>query len=126
MSVPRDAAEPADKGDGSGGAVTGALSDPAHVLARLGGSWTWLMASALATLMPGAPAGVLGLRNPLAVDVAGIVVLALPAESARTLTRLLGLWLGLLGLTETVVALGRRCVPHGTRPSTRVTPVSRA
>ncbi|WP_327313687.1 HdeD family acid-resistance protein [Streptomyces sp. NBC_01235] len=40
--------------------------------------------------------------------VAGIVVLALPTESARALTRLLGLWLVLLGLVEAVVALAWR------------------
>ncbi|MGQ4417930.1 HdeD family acid-resistance protein [Streptomyces sp. SAS_269] len=37
--------------------------------------------------------------------VAGIVVLVLPTESARALTRLLGLWLVLLGLVELAVAL---------------------
>ncbi|MFF3500826.1 HdeD family acid-resistance protein [Streptomyces sp. NPDC003247] len=40
--------------------------------------------------------------------VAGIVVLALPTESARALTRLLGLWLVLLGLAEVAVALAWR------------------
>ncbi|WP_418961223.1 HdeD family acid-resistance protein [Streptomyces tritici] len=40
--------------------------------------------------------------------IAGIVVLALPAESARALTRLLGLWLVLLGLAETAAALAWR------------------
>ncbi|MGW3680430.1 HdeD family acid-resistance protein [Streptomyces prasinus] len=40
--------------------------------------------------------------------VAGIVVLALPAESALALTRLLGLWLVLLGLAEAAVALAWR------------------
>ncbi|MFE5515157.1 HdeD family acid-resistance protein [Streptomyces sp. NPDC056529] len=40
--------------------------------------------------------------------VAGIVVLALPAESARVLTRLTGLWLVLLGLAETALALAWR------------------
>ncbi|MFC8194232.1 HdeD family acid-resistance protein [Streptomyces sp. NPDC060006] len=40
--------------------------------------------------------------------VAGIVVLALPSESARALTRLLGLWLVLLGLAETALALAWR------------------
>ncbi|MEV7891607.1 HdeD family acid-resistance protein [Streptomyces sp. NPDC002817] len=40
--------------------------------------------------------------------VAGIVVLALPAESARALTRLLGLWLVLLGLAEALVAFAWR------------------
>jgi uncharacterized membrane protein HdeD (DUF308 family) len=40
--------------------------------------------------------------------VAGIVVLALPAESARALTRLLGLWLVLMGLAEAAAALAWR------------------
>ncbi|MEU4269721.1 HdeD family acid-resistance protein [Streptomyces sp. NPDC026092] len=40
--------------------------------------------------------------------VAGIVVLALPTESAQTLTRLLGLWLVLIGLAEAAVALAWR------------------
>ncbi|MER6070223.1 DUF308 domain-containing protein [Streptomyces sp. NPDC001817] len=40
--------------------------------------------------------------------VAGIVVLALPAESARALTRLLGLWLVLLGLVELAAAFAWR------------------
>ncbi|MER5842133.1 HdeD family acid-resistance protein [Streptomyces prasinus] len=51
--------------------------------------------------------------------VAGIVVLALPAESARALTRLLGLWLVLLGLAEAVVALAWRAAlrkAHATGP----------
>lgn len=39
---------------------------------------------------------------------AGIVVLALPTESAQFLTRLLGLWLVLLGLAEGAVALAWR------------------
>ncbi|GKQ34049.1 hypothetical protein ALMP_06000 [Streptomyces sp. A012304] len=40
--------------------------------------------------------------------VAGIVVPALPSESARALTRLFGLWLVLLGLFETAVAFAWR------------------
>ncbi|MGW2617493.1 HdeD family acid-resistance protein [Streptomyces sp. NPDC001500] len=40
--------------------------------------------------------------------VAGIVVLALPTESARALTRLLGLWLVLLALVEAAVAFAWR------------------
>ncbi|MCX5336420.1 MULTISPECIES: HdeD family acid-resistance protein [unclassified Streptomyces] len=51
--------------------------------------------------------GVVMLVAVLAV-VAGIVVLALPAESARALTRLLGLWLVLLGLAEAAVAFAWR------------------
>ncbi|MEU1515451.1 DUF308 domain-containing protein [Streptomyces sp. NPDC005811] len=176
--------------------------DPAAVLSALGRSWTWLLGSAVATLVPGilvlvwpdetlhvlavliglyllvtglfrfvalfaredhgerlpglllsvlyVLAGVLCLRNPLqtiaalslivgvvwlvsgvltlytalaARDlphrgfvlaaallavVAGIVVLALPTESARALTRLLGLWLVLLGLAEVALALSWR------------------
>jgi uncharacterized membrane protein HdeD (DUF308 family) len=39
---------------------------------------------------------------------AGIVVLALPSQSAVVLTRLLGLWLVLLGLMELVLALALR------------------
>ena len=40
--------------------------------------------------------------------VAGVVVLALPTETARALTRLLGLWLVLLGLAEAAVAFAWR------------------
>ncbi|WP_369244522.1 HdeD family acid-resistance protein [Streptomyces sp. R41] len=189
--------------------------DPADVLAELGRSWTWILGSAVATLVPGilvlvwpdetlhvlavliglyllvmgafrfvaafgrdelgerlpglllavlfVLAGVLCLRNPLqtiaalslivgivwlvsgiltlygaiaAKDLphrgfvigaaviavlAGIVVLALPTESARALTRLLGLWLVLLGLVEVAVAFAWRAAlrrsgvagPHG-------------
>ncbi|MCI3270499.1 HdeD family acid-resistance protein [Streptomyces cylindrosporus] len=176
--------------------------DPSEVLAGLGGSWLWLLGSALATLVPGVLvlvwpdetlhvlavliglyllvigafrfvasfaredhgerltgllvsmlyvlAGVLCLRNPLQTIatlslivgivwlasgiltlytaiaakglphrgflfgvavlaiVAGVVVLAMPAESARALTRLVGLWLVLLGLAELVLALAWR------------------
>ncbi|MFJ4468297.1 HdeD family acid-resistance protein [Streptomyces sp. NPDC089424] len=175
--------------------------DPADLLGSLGGSWTWLLGSALVTLVPGVVllvwpdgtlhvlavvvglyllvagcfrfvavfaqqhgerlpglllavlyvlAGVLCLRNPLqtiaalslivgivwlvtgmltayaalAVKalphrgvlfgagalgvVAGVVVLALPTESAVALTRLLGLWLVLLGLVEVAVAFAWR------------------
>jgi uncharacterized membrane protein HdeD (DUF308 family) len=46
--------------------------------------------------------------------VAGIVVLALPSESARALTRLLGLWLILLALAETSVALTWRAASNKT------------
>ncbi|MCX5053122.1 MULTISPECIES: HdeD family acid-resistance protein [unclassified Streptomyces] len=184
------------------GAVPDQAGTSAEVLERLGRSWTWILGSAVATLVPGVLvlvwpdetlhvlavliglyllvigsfrfvavfardghgerlpglliavlyvlAGVLCLRNPLqtiaalslivgvvwlvsgiltlytaiAADelphrgvvlglavlaiVAGIVVLALPAESARALTRLLGLWLVLLGLAEAALALAWR------------------
>ena len=183
-----------------GGPVPAA--DPGAVLAKLGRSWTWVLGSAIATLVPGililvwpdgtlhvvavllglyllvtgafrfvetfareehgerlpglllavlyVLGGVLCLRNPLqtiaalslivgivwvvsgiltlytalaARDlphrgfvlgiavigiVAGIVVLALPSESARALTRLLGLWLVLLGVAEVALALAWR------------------
>ncbi|MFI2645860.1 HdeD family acid-resistance protein [Streptomyces sp. NPDC018610] len=42
--------------------------------------------------------------------VAGIVVLALPSQSATALTRLLGLWLVLLGLVEMAYAVAWRSV----------------
>jgi uncharacterized membrane protein HdeD (DUF308 family) len=48
------------------------------------------------------------LAAALLAVVAGIVVLALPTESARALTRLLGLWLVLLGLAEVTLALAWR------------------
>ncbi|WP_033319484.1 HdeD family acid-resistance protein [Streptomyces yerevanensis] len=192
------------------GAAPGPMDDPAQALARLGRSWTWLLASAVATLVLGVLvlvwpevtlhvlaviiglhllvtgafrfvgvfaregherlpglllsvlyvlAGVLCLRNPLQTIaalslivgvvwlvsgiltlytalatkdlphrgavlgvavlgiVAGIVVLALPAESARALTRLLGLWLVLLGLGEAVVALAWRAALRKTHPT---------
>ncbi|MGW2050523.1 HdeD family acid-resistance protein [Streptomyces sp. NPDC001858] len=191
-----------------GGAAPGAMGDAADVLAALGRSWTWILGSALVTLVPGilvlvwpdetlhvlavliglyllatglfrfvalfalahedhggrltglllavlyVLAGVLCLRHPLQTIaalslivgvlwlvsgiltlytaiaarglphrgfvlavavlgiVAGIVVLALPTESARALTRLLGLWLVLLGLAEAAVALAWRAALH--------------
>ncbi|MGX1884929.1 HdeD family acid-resistance protein [Streptomyces sp. NPDC055287] len=189
----------------------GPAGDPSQVLAKLGRSWTWILGSAVATLVPGVLilvwpegtlhvvavliglyllvtgafrfvgsfarqeagerlpelllavlfvlAGVLCLRNPLqtvaalslitgivwlvsgiltlytavaAKDlphrgvilgaallaiVAGIVVLALPAESARALTRLLGLWLVLLGVVELAVAFAWRAAVNRSRPA---------
>ncbi|MGA5100824.1 HdeD family acid-resistance protein [Streptomyces lavendulocolor] len=207
---------------GEPGGPSGPSGDTAGVyaLARLGGSWPWLLGSAVATLVPGVLvlvwpeatlhvlavliglyllvngafrfvaafsrkghdrlpglllavlyvlAGVLCLRNPLQTIaalslvvgavwlvsgiltlyaalttenlphrgvvlgvavlgiVAGVVVLAVPAESARALTRLLGLWLVLLGLAEAVAALAWRSAltrtrasgPHPPAPATR-------
>ncbi|MFB7031089.1 MULTISPECIES: HdeD family acid-resistance protein [unclassified Streptomyces] len=186
---------------------TAPAAGPADPLARLGSSWTWFLAAAVVTLVPGVTAlvwpdatlhvlgvliglyllatgvfrfvmvfgrrnagerlpgllvavlfvlgGVLCLRHPLqtvaalslvvgavwlvsgivtlygalaAEDLpyrgavaavaalgiaAGIVVLALPAESARVLTRLLGLWLVLLGLAEAALALAWRSALRG-------------
>ncbi|MGW1924264.1 HdeD family acid-resistance protein [Streptomyces massasporeus] len=208
MTMPRDPASFPGQEDHSHGAVLMATGDSAYGLARLGRSWTWLLGSAVATLVPGVLilvwpeatlhvlavliglyllvngafrfvavfgreehgerlpalilavlyvlAGVLCLRNPLqtiaalslvvgvvwlvsgiltlytaiaAKDlphrgvvlglavlgiIAGIVVLALPSESARALTRLLGLWLILLALGETAVALAWRAALHKT------------
>lgn len=204
MTAPRDPAPPYDGPRPATGAATSrpARGDPEEVLARVGRSWTWILVSALVTLVPGVLilvwpdetlhilavliglyllatgvfrfvsvfahkehgerlsgllaavlfvlAGVLCLRNPLqtiaalslivgtvwlvsglltlytaiiAKDlphrgvllavgslgiVAGIVVLALPSESAHALTRLLGLWLVLLGLADLALALAWR------------------
>ncbi|MFF4781057.1 HdeD family acid-resistance protein [Streptomyces griseorubiginosus] len=200
--APHTATDQDPYGGSTHGGSPGGTAAGADVLERLGRSWTWILGSAIATLVPGilvlvwpdetlhvlavliglyllvagsfrfvsvfawhAPgerllglimavlyvlAGVLCLRNPLqtiaalslivgvvwlvtgiltlytaitAEDlphrafvlgaavigiVAGIVVLALPTESARALTRLLGLWLVLLGLFELVLALAWR------------------
>ncbi|KES08548.1 membrane protein [Streptomyces toyocaensis] len=202
MALTGGPAPGAGRGSVPGGAALGPPGGPADVLAALGRSWTWMLASAVATFVPGiillvwpdttlhvlavliglyllvtgafrfvwvfgreeqgerlpglllavlyVLAGVLCLRNPLQTIaalslivgvvwlvsgmltlftalasrdlphravvlgaallavVAGIVVLALPAESARALTRLLGLWLVLLGLVEAAVALAWR------------------
>ncbi|GHI02927.1 hypothetical protein AQI88_02970 [Streptomyces cellostaticus] len=202
MSVPRDPASPTGTDPFGSGRALGGAGDPTEALALLGRSWTWILGTAIATLVPGilvlvwpdetlhvlavliglyllvtgafrfvtafgrreagdrlsvlllavvcVLAGVLCLRHPLqtitalslivgivwlvsgiltlysalgAKDlphrgvvlglavlgiVAGIVVLALPAESAVALTRLLGLWLVLLGLGELAVALAWR------------------
>ncbi|MEW2565734.1 DUF308 domain-containing protein [Streptomyces sp. NPDC047070] len=202
MTVSRGPAPRSGPAHRSDGATPGASADPAEVLAKLGHSWTWILGSAVATLVPGVLvlvwpdetlhvlavliglyllvtggfrfvasfaredlgerlpglllavlyvlAGVLCLRNPLQTIaalslivgvvwlvsgiltlytaivakglphrgflfgaavigiLAGIVVLALPTESARALTRLLGLWLVLLGLVEVVIAFAWR------------------
>ncbi|MFF7639540.1 DUF308 domain-containing protein [Streptomyces canus] len=202
MTVPRGSAPPTASERSPYGGSSDRTAGGADVLGRVGRSWTWILGSAIATLVPGvlvlvwpdetlhalavliglyllvngafrfvavfAPgtpgerlpglltavlfvlAGVLCLRNPLQTItalslivgvvwlvsgiltlytaiaaenlphrafvvgaavigiVAGIVVLALPAESARALTRLLGLWLVLLGLFELVLALAWR------------------
>ncbi|TQJ86920.1 HdeD family acid-resistance protein [Streptomyces sp. SLBN-31] len=200
------------------GAVPGQADGAARALEELGRSWTWILASAIATLVPGVLvlvwpdetlhvlavliglyllvhgafrfvglfagqgagerlagllmavlyvlAGVLCLRNPLQTIaalslvvgvvwlvsgiltlftaitaenlphrgfvlgaavigiLAGVVVLALPTESARALTRLLGLWLVLLGLVELGLAfawraaLRRSGVTGGPQPTT--------
>ncbi|MET7686681.1 DUF308 domain-containing protein [Streptomyces sp. NPDC005483] len=202
MTLPRGPASRTAPEHRPDGAAPDRTADGSDVLQRLGRSWTWILGSAIATLVPGVLvlvwpdetlhvlavliglhllvsgafrfvavfgrtgpgerllgllmavlyvlAGVLCLRNPLqtiaalslvvgvvwlvsgiltlytaiaAEDlphrafvlgvavlaiVAGIVVLALPAESARVLTRLLGLWLVLLGLFELALALAWR------------------
>ncbi|MFD0028944.1 HdeD family acid-resistance protein [Streptomyces sp. NPDC127172] len=202
MTMPHGPAPQTGPEPPAGGAAPRPVDDPADALARLGRSWTWILGSAVVTLVPGILilvwpaetlhvlavliglyllvmgvlrfvavfardeqgerlsglliavlfllAGVLCLRNPLqtitalslivgvvwlvsgvltlytaiaAKDlphrgvlvgvavlgiVAGIVVLALPAESAQALTRLLGLWLVLLGLAEAAVAFAWR------------------
>ncbi|MDF3298645.1 HdeD family acid-resistance protein [Streptomyces tropicalis] len=202
MTVSRDPAPRPGPEHTPGGTATGAAGDPEEMLAGLGGSWSWMLGSALATLVPGVLilvwpdetlhvlavviglyllvvgafrfvaafsraehgerlprllmavlfvlAGVLCLRHPMqtvaalslivgivwlvtgmltaytaigAKDlphrglvlataalgvIAGIVVLALPLQSAVALTRLLGLWLVLLGLVEIGVAFALR------------------
>ncbi|MFJ5154440.1 HdeD family acid-resistance protein [Streptomyces sp. NPDC088353] len=202
MTVSRGSASHAGAEHRPGGTGPHPDGDPADMLAGLGSSWSWLLGSALATLVPGiivlawpngtlhvlaiviglyllvtgafrfvaafsreehgerlprllvavlfVLAGVLCLRHPLQTIaalslivgivwllsgmltaytalafrglphrgvllgaaalgiVAGIVVLALPTQSALVLTRLLGLWLVLLGLVELGVAFAWR------------------
>ncbi|MEU1271107.1 HdeD family acid-resistance protein [Streptomyces sp. NPDC005799] len=202
MTVPRGTAPRTGPQFSPDGAVRDQADGTERALEQLGRSWTWILGSAVATLIPGllvlvwpdetlhvlavlvglyllvngafrfvalfagqgigeriagllvavlyVLAGVLCLRNPLqtvtalslvvgilwlvsgiltlytaitAEDLphrgfvlgaavlgilAGVVVLALPTESARALTRLLGLWLVLLGLMELVLALAWR------------------
>ncbi|ARP73521.1 hypothetical protein LK07_31310 [Streptomyces pluripotens] len=199
----------------SGGAAATPPTDPADTLGRLGRSWTWILGSALVSLVPGililvwpqetlhvlavllglyllitgafrfveafgrdergerlarllagvlyVLAGVLCLRHPMqtiaaltlivgvvwlvssmlvlytAIDakdlphrgfvlgvaviglVAGVVVLAMPIESAQALTRLLGLWLVLLGLAEAALALAWRSAVRRSARDTGVT-----
>ncbi|MET8584554.1 DUF308 domain-containing protein [Streptomyces collinus] len=73
---------------------------------------TWLVSGILtlyaAITTEDLPHRALVLGTALLGIVAGIVVLALPTESARVLTRLLGLWLVLLGLVELVLAFAWR------------------
>ncbi|MFJ8198432.1 HdeD family acid-resistance protein [Streptomyces sp. NPDC096152] len=199
------------------GTVPDTAGDPEALLAELGGSWSWMLGSALATLVPGVVilvwpdgtlhvlavviglyllaagvfrfvaafarepgerlpgllmavlfvlAGVLCLRNPLQTIaalslivgvvwlvtgmltgytavvakglphrgfvfgaaalgiVAGIVVLALPVESAVALTRLLGLWLVLLGVVELGVAFAWRATLRRARGGLRTGPAA--
>ncbi|MEW2114805.1 HdeD family acid-resistance protein [Streptomyces sp. NPDC005474] len=211
MTMPRGPASHTGQEHEPDGTSPGPWSDSSEALGRLGRSWTWLLGSAVATLVPGILvlvwpdetlhvlavlvglhllvtgafrfvavfgreehgerlpelllavlyllAGVLCLRHPLQTIavlslivgvlwlvsgiltlftalatkdlphrgivlgvavlgiVAGIVVLALPTESARALTRLLGLWLVLLGLAETAVALAWRAALRKTQPT---------
>jgi uncharacterized membrane protein HdeD (DUF308 family) len=210
MTMPRSPAPRSGEEQERDGAAPGPTDDPAQALGRLGRSGSWLLGSAVTTLVLGVLvlvwpdatlhvlavliglhllvtgtfrfvdvfartgherlpglllavlyilAGVLCLRNPLqtinalslivgavwlvsgiltlytalaAEDlphrgvvlgaavlgiVAGVVVLALPAESARALTRLLGLWLILLGLGEAMVALAWRAALRRTHPT---------
>ncbi|MER6010577.1 HdeD family acid-resistance protein [Streptomyces bluensis] len=220
MTVSRGPVPPTGPEHTPGGAAAGPLGDPEDVLARLGRSWTWILGSAVATLVPGIVvlvwpqgtlhvlavvvglyllvigvfrfvaafaregagerlpalllallfvlAGVLCLRNPLQTIaalsvivgvvwlvsgiltlytaiaakelphrgivmgvailgiIAGIVVLALPLQSALALTRLVGVWLILLGVAEAAVAFAwraalhkgeRATAPHGPEPT---------
>ncbi|MFF4760885.1 HdeD family acid-resistance protein [Streptomyces sp. NPDC001292] len=216
MTVSRGSAPRAGAEHRPGGTGPHPGGDPADVLAGLGSSWSWLLASALATLVPGiivlawpnetlhvlaiviglyllvtgafrfvaafsreehgerlprllvavlfVLAGVLCLRHPLQTIaalslivgivwllsgmltaytalalrslphrgillgaaalaiVAGVVVLALPTQSALVLTRLLGLWLVLLGLVELGVAFAWRSTLRGAATGTPTGP----
>ncbi|MER7490745.1 DUF308 domain-containing protein [Streptomyces sp. NPDC126497] len=77
----------------------------------------WLVSGMLVFFTAVASRDLPHLGAALLAVVAGIVVLALPAESARALTRLLGLWLVLLGLAEAAVALAWRAALRGSGPT---------
>ncbi|MFE2297252.1 HdeD family acid-resistance protein [Streptomyces sp. NPDC059445] len=202
MTEPHGSAPHTGPDPGPGRPGSAPPGDPVVILDRVGASWTWLLGSAVATLIPGilvlvwpeetlhvlavllglyllviggfrfvsvfghreqgnrfatlliavlyVLAGVLCLRNPMQTIaalslilgvvwlvsgvltaytalssrdlphrgfvlcgaaigiIAGIVVLALPTESARALTRLLGLWMVLIGLVELAIAFAWR------------------
>ncbi|MFE4696499.1 HdeD family acid-resistance protein [Streptomyces sp. NPDC056738] len=202
MTEPHGSAPHTGPDPGPGRSGSAPPGDPVVILDRVGASWTWLLGSAVATLIPGilvlvwpeetlhvlavllglyllviggfrfvsvfghreqgnrfatlliavlyVLAGVLCLRNPMQTIaalslilgvvwlvsgvltaytalssrdlphrgfvlcgaaigiIAGIVVLALPTESARALTRLLGLWMVLIGLVELAIAFAWR------------------
>src|SRR4051812_24671482 len=75
---------------GPGGTASASPSDPAELLAGVGASWTWLLGSALATLIP------------------GILVLVWPEETLHVLAVLLGLYLLVIGGFRFVSVFGHR------------------
>lgn len=107
MTVPRDPAASTGQGDESDRAVPGPIDEPEHALYLLP-AVLYVLAGVLIVGMVRLVSGLLTLYSLYSALVAGVVVLALPAESARALTRLPGLWLVVLGLGEAVVAHGRR------------------
>src|SRR4051794_1524063 len=83
---------PEDMSDGAAPPPTG---DPADVLGRAGRSWTWILASAVVTFVP------------------GVLVLVWPDETLHVLAVLIGLYLLLLGAFRFVAVFGR--AEHGER-----------
>jgi uncharacterized membrane protein HdeD (DUF308 family) len=79
----------------SDGAVLIATGDSAYGLARLGRSWTWLLGSAVATLVP------------------GVLVLVWPEATLHVLAVLIGLYLLVSGAFRFVAVFGRE--EHGER-----------
>lgn len=95
MTVPRGSVPRTGPEHLADGAATTAAGDPADLLAGLGGSWTWFLGSAIATLVP------------------GILILVWPDETLHILAVLVGLYLLVIGAFRFVSALGRQ--EHGER-----------
>lgn len=95
MTMSRDPAPPTGPEPPAAGAAPLPVSDPADVLARLGRSWTWILCSAVATLVP------------------GILVLVWPEETLHVLAVLIGLYLLVTGAFRFVAVFGRE--EHGER-----------
>jgi uncharacterized membrane protein HdeD (DUF308 family) len=74
---------------GGGGAAPGAPGDSAYLLARLGRSWTWLLGSAVTTLVP------------------GVLVLVWPEATLHVLAALISLYLLVTGVFRFVAVFAR-------------------
>jgi uncharacterized membrane protein HdeD (DUF308 family) len=79
MATPRHSAPRTGQVPEPGGAVSGPMDDSAQVLGQVGRSWTWLLASAVATL------------------VLGVLVLVWPEATLHVLAVLIGLHLLVTG-----------------------------
>ncbi|MFJ8075364.1 HdeD family acid-resistance protein [Streptomyces sp. NPDC096176] len=89
MTMPRGPASRTGQEHEPDGGTPGPLDDPAQALARLGRSWTWLLGSAVTTLVP------------------GILVLVWPEATLHVMAVLIGLYLLVTGAFRFVAVFGR-------------------